>query len=129
MKLSLAVYSAPFSSQAADSAYHFACAALAQGHSIYRLFFYSDGVHNASQLLTPPQDETDTLARWQKLGREHHIDMVVCIAAALHRGVLDATEAQRYEKPSHNLAEGFVIGGLGQLLDAAVHSDRLITFG
>ena len=50
-------------------------------------------------------------------------------AAAVRRGVLDANEAQRYEKPGHNLHEGFELSGLGQLTEAAIVSDRMITFG
>src|SRR5690606_2422842 len=110
-------------------AYRFAQAVLAEGHSLYRIFFYQDGVHNATELSTPPQDEINVPARWLALADNHQIDLVVCIAAALRRGVLDKTEADRYEKPAANVAQGFTIGGLGQLLDAAVVSDRLITFG
>ncbi len=128
MIFSLVIRSAP-TRQSADSAYRFASAALDAGHELYRLFFYGDGVHNANSLAVPPQDEQDNLERWQQLGEQHGIDMVVCVASALGRGLLDEQEARRYSKPGHNLAPGFVIGGLGQLLDAAVHSDRVITFG
>jgi tRNA 2-thiouridine synthesizing protein D len=129
MKFSLAIYGAPYASQASDSAYRFACAALDEGHQLYRVFFYQDGVHNATALAAPPQDEVDLPARWQELAREHKLDMVVCIAAALRRGLLDQDEANRYGKPASNLAREFTLGGLGQLVDAAVHSDRVITFG
>lgn len=129
MIFSLAVYSPPYSSQASESAYRFAEVLLAEGHSLYRIFFYQDGVHNSSQLLTPPQDETDFTSRWRELSERHHIDLVVCIAAALKRGILDEEEANRYEKPAHNLHEGFALSGLGQLVDAALMSDRLVTFG
>lgn len=88
-----------------------------------------DGVHNATVLATPPQDEINLASQWQTFAKTHNIDLVVCVAAALRRGVLDAKEAERYEKSTHNIAEGFTISGLGQLLDAAVMSDRLITFG
>ena len=129
MIFSLAVYAAPFSSQASDSAYRFAKALVAEGHTLYRVFFYHDAVHTASNLTTPPQDETNLTSLWQALSKEHSIDLVVCIAAALKRGLLDQREAVRYEKPAFNVAEGFTISGLGQLVDAAVNSDRLITFG
>ncbi len=129
MIFSLAVYSAPYSSQASDSAYRFAKAVLDTGHSLYRIFFYQDGIHNASDLLIPPRDEINLSQQWQALAVEHKIDLVVCIAAALRRGVINVEEARRYEKMSNNLARGFEISGLGQLLDAAVLSDRLITFG
>lgn len=129
MKYALAIYGAPYANQASETAFSFAQAAIARGHTIYRLFFYLDGVHNASNLATPPQDEADIPARWQALIKEHNIDAVVCIAAGLRRGVLDEVEQQRYEKSANNLNEGFVLSGLGQLIDAGTQSDRLITFG
>ena len=129
MKYSLASYGAPYASQAADTAFSFAEAAIARDHEIYRLFFYLDGVHNASSLATPPQDESNLPARWRELVEAHNIDAVVCIAAGLRRGVLDEVEQQRYEKTGSNLNDGFTLSGLGQLIDAGTHSDRLITFG
>ncbi|MEZ5524113.1 MAG: sulfurtransferase complex subunit TusD [Pseudomonadales bacterium] len=129
MKYSLAIYGAPYASQAADTALNFANAALSRGHKIYRLFFYLDGVHNASNLATPPQDENDIPARWREFIEAHQIDAVVCIAAGLRRGVLDEVEQARYEKTGNNLGKGFTLSGLGQLVDAATHSDRLISFG
>jgi tRNA 2-thiouridine synthesizing protein D len=129
MIFSLAVYSAPYSSQASYSAYQFAVAALNQGHSVHRVFFYQDGVHNATCLAAPPQDEFNLQQAWQRLAKDHNLDLVVCIAAALRRGILDEGEAKRYDKPSHNVASEFTISGLGQLVEAAVISDRLISFG
>ncbi|WP_193164385.1 sulfurtransferase complex subunit TusD [Microbulbifer hainanensis] len=129
MKFSLAVYGAPHASQSAATALRFARALLAAGHELYRVFFYCDGVHNGSALSAPPQDEADIAEGWQALQRAHKLDLVVCIAAAQRRGVLNSSEANRLEKPAANLAEGFELAGLGQLADAAVNSDRLITFG
>lgn len=129
MIFSLAVYSAPYSSQASYSAYQFAAALLNQGHQLHRVFFYQDGVHNATLLATPPQDEFNLQQAWQTLAKDHSLDLVVCIAAGLRRGILDSSEANRYGKPSHNLAEEFNLSGLGQLVEAAAVSDRLISFG
>jgi tRNA 2-thiouridine synthesizing protein D len=129
MIFSLAIYSAPYSSQTSDSAFRFASALVENGHQLYRVFFYHDAVHSASALATPAQDEPNHLIHWQTLAEKHNIDLVICIASALKRGILNEQEAQRYERPSHNLAQPFVIGGLGQLVDAAVVSDRLVTFG
>ena len=129
MKFTIAIHTAPTSQQGSYSALRFAQAALAAGHEIYRLFFYADGVHNATALTVAPQDEFDIPDAWQQLIQENQLDAVVCIAAALKRGVVDGTEAARYTKPAHNLHPSFELSGLGQLLDAAVHSDRVITFG
>lgn len=129
MIFSLAVYSAPYSSQASYSALQFAKAVLAGNHQLYRVFFYHDGIHNATDLASPPQDEYQLINEWRTLAQQHHTDMVVCIAAALRRGIIDVNEQRRYEKSAFNLTTPFVLGGLGQLLDAAVSSDRIITFG
>ena len=54
---------------------------------------------------------------------------MVCIAAALRRGVVDQTEADRYQLPGSNLRDGYELSGLGQLVDAALTADRVVTFG
>ena len=129
MIFSLAIYAAPYSSQSSHSAYSFALAILESGHSLYRVFFYHDAVHTASSLTTPPQDEINLTELWRTLAKAHNVDLVVCISAALKRGLLNQEEAIRYEKETFNLAKNYEISGLGQLVDAAVTSDRLITFG
>ncbi|NNE37113.1 MAG: sulfurtransferase complex subunit TusD [Gammaproteobacteria bacterium] len=128
MKFTLVINGAPWSSQSALSALHFATAAIDSGHEIYRLFFYQDGASNASLFCVPPQDETDIPAGWEALIAEHSIDAVVCAASALKRGILDAAEADRYDKPGSNLRPGFTVSGLGQLIDAAQNSDRVVSF-
>ncbi len=122
------VRAAPYSSQAALSAYHFCRAVLESGHVIQRLFFYEDGVLNACANIVPPQDELHLPKAWQELIQSHGIDAVVCVASALKRGVVDAGEAARYALPSASLLPGFSIGGLGQLVDASVKADRVVNF-
>lgn len=129
MKFVLAVYGAPANSQAPQSALHFARAVMAQGHEIVRLFFYQDGVNTATAIAQSPQDESNLPDEWQVFIQEHELDAVVCIAAALRRGVVDQAEAERYQLPGNNLREGYELSGLGQLVDGALMSDRLITFG
>ncbi len=128
MKFAIVVHGAPYSSAAAQSALRFAGAARERGHELYRVFFYHDGVYNGSSLLAPPQDEPDIAAEWQALS-EQGVDLVICVASSLRRGVLDVDEARRYQKSASNLAGGFQISGLGQLIDAALNADRLVTFG
>ncbi|KEI71883.1 sulfurtransferase complex subunit TusD [Endozoicomonas elysicola] len=129
MKFALAVYGAPANSQAPQSALHFARAVVAQGHEIVRLFFYQDGVNTATAIAQPPQDESNLPSEWQAFIQENQLDAVVCIAAALRRGVVDQAEAGRYNLPGHNLRDCFELSGLGQLLDGALMADRFITFG
>ncbi len=107
----------------------FAQAVLAGGHEIVRLFFYQEGVHSASANVVTPQDEQDISAQWRAFVTQHQLDGVVCIAAALRRGVLNEEEARRYERPAANLPAPWELSGLGQLHDAVQSADRLICFG
>lgn len=129
MKVSIQVNEGPYQHQAADSAYQFAKAALAKGHEIFRIFFYHDGVNNATRLTVPPQDDRNIVKLWSELAAEHNIDMVVCIAAAQRRGIMDADEAKRQGLDADNIADGFRISGLGQLIEAGIESDKLVVFG
>lgn len=129
MIFSLLILGAPYSSQSVKTALRFANASIDTGNSIYRIFFYHDSVSTGSALLTPPQDEIHIPNEWQTIAENNDIDLVVCIASALKRGVLDSTEANRYEKPASNLAAPFNLSGLGQLVDASIKSDRVVTFG
>lgn len=129
MKLTLVIHAAPWSEQAPETAYRFCRAALASGHSIHRLFFYADGVHNTTTLSVPAQDEFDIPEAWRRLIEEHGIDTVSCVSSALKRGLLDAREAGRYERDCSNLSPAAELSGLGQLVDAVIESDRVINFG
>jgi tRNA 2-thiouridine synthesizing protein D len=129
MKFSILVNEGPYTHEAADTAYQFTKAALEKGHQIFRVFFYHDGVNNGTRLTTPPQDDRNIVKRWTELAEKHQLDLVVCVAAAQRRGIADADEAKRNGKDADNIAPGFRISGLGQLIEAGIQADRLVTFG
>lgn len=114
---------------AARSALNFARAVLAAGHQISRLFFYRDAVHLATALGVQPQDETDVYAEWRSFICDNQLDAVVCIAAALRRGVLDDAEAKRWQRPVANTGAPWELSGLGQWVDSLQTADRTVTFG
>lgn len=118
MKFGILINEGPYQHQSSDTAYQFTKAALAKGHQIDRIFFYNDGVNNATKLTDPPQDDRNIVSRWSELAQEHKVDLVVCVAAALRRGIRDAV-----------LAPGFRISGLGQLIEMGIQADRLVVFG
>jgi tRNA 2-thiouridine synthesizing protein D len=118
MKLGILVNEGPLTHQASDSAYRFVVAALAKGHEIYRVFFYNDGVYNGNKLAEPQSDDRNIVTLWSTLAAENDIDLVVCVAAALRRGIKDEV-----------LQEGFRISGLGQMVEAGIQADRLVVFG
>ena len=105
MKIGVVVSEGPYTHQAADTAYHFVKSALAKGHEVPRIFFYHDGVNVSTRLSVPPQDERHIQKNWTALAGEHGIDLVVCIAAAQRRGLLDQNEAERQGKDADNIAE------------------------
>lgn len=127
MHIALLVTAAPHQENAWQ-ALAFARAALAAGHAVPRVFFYGDGAAHGNALLLPPQDEAHVSRDWAALAAAHGTELVVCIAAALKRGVMDADTAAREERPVANLAPGFVISGLGQLAESMIEADRLVSF-
>lgn len=129
MKFSLQINEGPYQHQASDSAIQFTKAALAKGHEIYRVFFYHDAVNNATRLAIPPQDDRNIPEQWAALQKEHNLDLVVCIAAAQRRGMIDEDEMKRQGKDANNILDSFRISGLGQLIEAGIEADRLIVFG
>jgi len=129
MKFAIQINEGPYQHQASDSAYFFTKAVLEKGHAVFRVFFYHDGVNNGTRLTTPPQDDRNVVNRWGELAEQHELDLVVCVAAAQRRGVVDEGEAQRNGKDATNIHPKFRISGLGQLVEAAIQADRLVVFG
>ena len=125
----LMVLGAPTSSQAPNTALAFARAAIAGGHRIIRIFFFHDGVHCGSDLAIPVAGQQSTAAQWGELAQQHGIDLVVCVASALKRGILNDSEVKRYAKRASNLHPQFDLSGLGQWIEACTLADRIVTFG
>ena len=129
MKFGILINEGPYTHQASDSALQFCKAVLDAGHEIFRVFFYHDGVNNGTRFTVPPQDDRNLQKQWSELAEQHNLDMVVCIAAAQRRGIMDADEAKRQGIDGNNIAPGFRISGLGQLIEAGIQSDRMVVFG
>jgi len=129
MKFAIQVNSSPNHCNAGQSAYHFIKSALELGHEIFRVFFYHDGIYHAFNYSTPPDDEQHLTTLWSELANQYNIDLVVCISAAQRRGLLHPDEASRQGKLDNDLAAGFRISGLGQLLEATLVADRFMIFG
>ncbi len=128
LKYALVVNGPAYGTQAARSAYVFAQSLLAEGHVLSQVFFYQDGVHNASRLTAPASDEFDIVAAWQALAAKHDIALQTCIAAALRRGIVSSVEAELEGLDGDNIAEGFVQSGLGSLAEALLTADRVMQF-
>ena len=129
MKFTVMVNEGPYQHQSSDSALHFIRAALEKGHEIFRIFFYHDGVNNGTRLAVPPKDDRQIQEEWSALAKEHDLDLVICIAAAQRRGLMDADESKRQGMDADNIIDGFRISGLGQLIEGGIQSDRTVVFG
>ena len=118
MKYAIVVNEGPFNHQASDSAYHFVKHALTKGHEVLRVFFYYDGVLNGNKHSAPQSDDRNVVRRWSQLAQANNIDLTVCVAAGLRRGIVEDV-----------LAPGFRISGLGQLVEACIDANRTVVFG
>lgn len=128
LSYTLVVNGGVYGTQSARNAYGFASALIEQGHTLSSIFFYQDGVTNASRLVVPANDETDLTAAWQALALEHGIRLEACVAASLRRGVITPQEAEQYQRNAHNIADGFELAGLGSLAEALLTQDRVVQF-
>ena len=124
MKFAIQVNGSPYGSQSATTAYQFIKAAIEQGHSVIRVFFYHDGIYNGLSTMIPPSDERHPGNCWTELARQHGIDLVVCISAAQRRGLVEMSE----DEPAPLLAQGFRIAGLGLWVEACLCADRYLQF-
>ena len=116
MKIGVLVLTGPYQHQASDTAYYFIKAALKKGHEITGVFFYTDGVNNINNKITPP-GERNIAERWSEIGALG-IKVNACVACAKFRGL-----------GKKDAIENTKITGLGKLADMVEESDRFITFG
>jgi len=129
MKFTIMINEGPYQHQSSDTALQFARSVLAQGHEIFRVFFYHDGVNNGTRLSVPPADDRLLQKEWSEFSKENNLDLVLCIAAAQRRGIMDESEAERQGLDANNIIEGFRISGLGQLIEGGIEADRTVVFG
>ena len=78
--------------------------------------------------MQPPRDEGNIGTLWQALSKKYSINLYVCIAAALRRGIINEAEMHRHELTQHSLAEGFQLEGLGTLVQLINTSSKTVTF-
>ncbi|ASU15491.1 sulfurtransferase complex subunit TusD [Actinobacillus pleuropneumoniae] len=121
----LAVKSPVYGDQGAYLAYQVAESLLASEHNIKQVFFFQDGVGNANALVNPASDEINLVEKWQELAKLHDLPLHLCISAAQRRGVVDNQTSKIQQS---NLADGFILTGLGEFSQAVLKADRLLTF-
>ncbi|MFC0322725.1 sulfurtransferase complex subunit TusD [Gallibacterium melopsittaci] len=115
-----------YGSQASFLAYQFAQELLQTGHIIDQVFFSQAGVSHGNGFVYPANDEFHLIKQWQQLAQQYHFPLYLCIAAAQRRGVVNSETA--FTTKQNNLAQGFVLAGLGEFSQAVLTADRVITF-
>lgn len=128
LRYTILVTGPAYGTQHATSAWQFANAVINAGHQLTSIFFYREGVFNASQLNAPASDEHHLSKAWASLSASHGVSLNICVAAALRRGVTDREQADILNLPGHNLHPAFSLSGLGALAQAALTCDRLVQF-
>lgn len=128
MRFAMMVTGPAYGTQQASSALLFAQAVIAEGHTLSYVFFYREGVLNANLLTTPAGDEVDIVRAWQKLHEEQGVELHICVAAALRRGIVDEAQARQNALPVSNLQAGFTLSGLGALAEASLTCERMVQF-
>ena len=86
---------------------------------------WQDGVSNGNALVYPANDEVNLQKHWQMFSVTHNVPLHLCVAASQRRGVVDNLTTSTTEH--YNLAEGFIIAGLGEFMAASLKADRVIT--
>lgn len=125
MRYVLCIKQPIYGSQAGFLAYQFAQALLAKGHQLQQIFFFQAGVTHGNACVSPANDEFNLQRAWQRLAQQHNIPLHLCIAAAQRRGIVDKSTA--LDGQAHNLAEHFILAGLGEFSKALLEADRVIS--
>jgi len=99
---------------------------ISHGNKIDRIFFYQDASFVGLKSQIAGQGLQASYQGWIDLKQQQDFPLQICIANALRRGVVDATEAGRYQG-LETLQNGFQLSGLGEIADACRSSDRIIT--
>ena len=128
MRFNILVTGALYSTQSAFSALQFCEAAIAADHTVEQVFFYQDGVSQASALSVPLSDEYDAVNAWVSFAKRSGSDLVVCVSAGERRGVLGQEQLAELNQVASNMHSSFRVEGLGVLHQACLTADRTVTF-
>ncbi len=125
---SILITSSPFDGDAALRALGFIQGVIDNGDVVNNVFFYSEGVHHTNSLMLNTGDELFVLDDWKALADAHNIKLLVCITAAVKRGIVSELEAKENGIAYANLSAPFEQAGLGEFFSALHACNRLVQF-
>lgn len=89
---------------------------LAQKQQINCIYFLFDGAYVANKFIDMPTDEFDLTKAWSEFAKQNNVPLSVCAASGLRRGIIQ-----------NNLAEGFYLGSIGELVESCAAADNVVT--
>lgn len=130
---SILVTSSPFHGDSAMRALAFIKGVIDNGDNIDHVFFYSEGVQHTNNMMVQTGDELFALTQWKSLAEQHSVRLLVCITAAVKRGIVSEQEAIENgisvnDTPCVNLTAPFEQAGLGEFFTALHSCNRLVQF-
>lgn len=125
---SVLITSSPFQGDSAFRAYQFIQGVISNGNTVNNLFFYGDGVYHTNNLMLKTGDEFYGQDAWKRLSEQHEVKLLVCITAAVKRGIVSDQEAQEHGIAQANLSAPFIQAGLGEFFTELHNCDRLVQF-
>jgi len=96
--------------------------ALKKGVEVLGVFFYQDGVLNASTHLSLANDEYQSTRQWQRLHKDYALPLYLCITAAEKRGLSDDLG----DNKQSNINNEFILSGLGELVELSSKAERVV---
>ena len=125
---SVLITTSPFHGDSAMRALAFIEGAIANGDTINNIFFYGDGVYHTNNLMLQTSDSHFAHGDWKQLATNHDIQLLVCITAAVKRGIVSQQEAHENGIGFANLHAPFEQAGLGEFFTALHECKRLVQF-
>ncbi|WP_421134597.1 sulfurtransferase complex subunit TusD [Alteromonas sp. A079] len=125
---SILVTSPPYYGDAALRMASFIDGVLDNGDTVDNVFFYGEGVHHCNQFAVQTGDEFYSYEYWTQLSSSHNTALLVCVTAAIKRGVVSVDEAKDNGVDGANLVAPFQQAGLGEFFTALHACNRLVQF-
>lgn len=127
-EFSILITSSPFHGDSAMRALAFVNGVIANGDKVNNIFFYSDGVYHANSLMLDTGDAFSAYKAWSTLSTEHDVTLLVCITAAVKRGIVSQQEADDNGIGFANLQSPFEQAGLGEFFTSLHSCNNLVQF-
>ena len=121
MKKLAVIITTPPHSNLTTTALDFVHCSAENNTKIVGVFFYQDGVLNASKNIALPSDEFQTTNKWCELAQQKQIPLHLCATAAEKRGLIGQGDDE-----NQLINEHFIISGLGELVELTNQAERVV---